>query len=115
MKTILIVMILLGLDLSADYVQKTIVVCASEKTFTEVLEYSKDHVMEKGGLDIELWLMNHECKIIDKKTEIEVLDYTGKTMEFLKLKLKKTGEIVYSRKHGVQIEQPGQKNVIYKF
>ena len=60
MKTILIVMILLGLDLSADYVQKTIVVCASDKTLAEVLEYSKDHMIEKGGLEIELWLMNRE-------------------------------------------------------
>jgi len=115
LKYILIIMIMLGLDLSADYVKKTIAVCASEGMMRELSEYSKEHLVEKGGLEVELWLMKHECKLIDKNTAIEVLDYRGKRTDILKLKLRRSGEVVYTLNRGVQIEQPGQKNVIYKF
>ena len=115
MRHILILTVLLGLSLHADFVKKTIAVCALEETVAELKEYSKEHVVEKGGLELELWLLNHDCKVIDKKTAIEVLDYTGKKTEVLKLMLKKTGEVVYTQNKGIEIEQPGQKNVIYKF
>ena len=40
---------------------------------------------------------------------------TGKNKEILKIRLKKTEEVVFGRSKGIEIEQPGQKNVIYKF
>ncbi|PHR59434.1 MAG: hypothetical protein COA44_00380 [Arcobacter sp.] len=115
MKHILLLSILLALSLEADYVKKTIGVCSSQETLLELNEYSKTHLLEKGGLELELWLMSHDCKIIDKNTQVEVLDYTGKKTEILKVLLKKTGDIVYTLNKGIQIEQPGQDNIIYKF
>lgn len=115
MKITLLLSILLALSLQADYVKKTIGVCSSAETLLELEKYSKTHILEKGGLELEMWMMSHDCKIIDKKTKIEVLDYTGKRTEVLKVLLKKTGDIVYTLNKGIQIEQPGQKNVIYKF
>lgn len=115
MKYILILTILLGLNLHADYIKKTIAACKAESTIVELQEYAKKHKIEKGDLELELWLMNHECQIIDKKTKIEVLGYTGKKSDVVKLLLKETRDVLYTHTKGVQIEQPGQKNVIYKF
>lgn len=117
MKSIMILVVLFGLGLHADRVKKTVTVCSEEATITELREYAKTHSIDKvkGGVELELWLMSHNCKIIDNKTEIEVLDYTGKKNQILKIRLKKTGDIVYGMNKGIQIEQPGQKNVIYKF
>jgi len=115
MRYTLLFTILLSLSLQADYVKKTIGVCSSEETLLELQEYAKEHMLEKGGLELEMWLMSHDCKIIDKHTKIEVLDYTGKRTEVLKVLLKKSGDIVYTINKGIQIEQPGQKNILYKF
>jgi len=115
MKYGLMIMIVLGLGLQADYVKKTIAVCSNESAVEDLRKHSKDHLVEKGGLELELWLMNHDCKIIDKKTKITVLDYNGKKEYLLKVKLDKTGEVVYTLNKGIQVEQPGQKNVIFKF
>ena len=115
MKYALLLTLLLGLNVQADYIKKTIGACKEKATVLELKDYTKEHALEKGGLELELWLMNHECTVLDKKTQIEVLDYTGKKEEVLKILLKKTGDIVYSLNKGIQIEQPGQKNVIYKF
>ena len=115
MKYTLILTILLGLNLNADYIKKTIAACAAEETISELQAYASEHKIEKGDLDLELWLMNHECQIIDKKTKIEVLGYTGEKSDVIKLLLKETGNIVFAPNKGVQIEQPGQKNIIYKF
>ena len=65
--------------------------------------------------EIEHWIMKNDCKVIDKNTQIEVLDYTGKKKVVLKVKLKESGEIMYALSKAIQIEQPGQKNVIHKF
>ena len=115
MRFALILMILLGLELSADRVKKTMSVCSEEATVLELMEYKEAKKMSEDGLNLELWLMSHNCKIIDKKTEVEVLDYTGKKKEIVKIMLKKTGEVVYGLSKAIEIEQPGQKNVIYKF
>ena len=114
MKTILILTLLLTY-IQADYIKKTIGVCKSKERMADLKTYAKEHILEKGGLEVELWLLNHECKIIDKNTKIDVLDYKGEEQEILKLRLKDSGEVVYSFNKGVQIEQPGQKNIIYKF
>ena len=115
MRYTLLLTLFLGLSLQADYVKKTIGACSSVEALLELQEYKKEHVLEKGGLELEMCLMSHDCKIIDKKTQIEVLDYTGKKTEVLKIMLKKSGDVVYTINKGIQIEQPGQKNVIYKF
>lgn len=115
MKYTLLLSILLTLSLQADYVKKTIGACSSEETLRDLEAYTKDHMLEKGGLELEMWLMGHNCRILDKKTNVEVLDYTGKRTEVLKVLLKKTGDIVYTINKGIQIEQPGQKNILYKF
>jgi len=108
-------MVLFGPDLFADRVKETAAVCMSAETIAELREYRDVQKHAKDSLDMELWLMKHDCKIIDKKTEIEVLDYTGKKKDVVKIQLKKTGEVVYGLSKAIQIEQPGQKNVIYKF
>jgi len=115
MRYLLIIMVLFGLDLFADRVKETAAVCMSSETIAELREYRDVQKHAKDSLDMELWLMKHDCKIIDKKTEIEVLDYTGKKKDIVKIQLKKTGEVVYGLSKAIQIEQPGQKNVIYKF
>ncbi|HIC43924.1 MAG TPA: hypothetical protein EYO73_06425 [Sulfurimonas sp.] len=115
MKAILFLSILLTLGVHADYVKKTIGVCSSEETLIELKTYSKTHILEKGGIELEMWMMAHNCKIIDKNTKIQILDYTGKNSEVLKVLLKQTGDIVYTTNKGIQIEQPGQDNIIYKF
>jgi hypothetical protein len=115
LKYILIVTILLGLNLNADYIKQTIAACNAEETVAQLQEYAKKHKIEKGDLELELWLMKHECQILDKKTKIEVLEYTGKKKEHVKLLLKESGDIVFAHHKGIQIEQPGQKNIIYKF
>jgi len=115
MKFILLTSLLFTLTLQADYVKKTVGACASEEMFLELQEYSKEHVLEKGGLELEMWLMGHNCQVLTKKTAVEVLDYTGKKEEVLKVLLKKTGDVVYTTNKGIQIEQPGQKNILYKF
>jgi len=115
MRYILAIMLILSLDLSADYVKKTMAVCDEE---TSVLDLAnKVEVQEnlKDGLEMEMWLMSHNCKLIDNNTEIKVLDYTGKKTGVIKLKLVKTGEIVFGPGKAVQIEQPGDKNTILKF
>ncbi len=115
MKTIWIVMILLGMDLYADRVKETAAVCSSAETMGQLREYREEKKLKNDSMDMELWLISHDCKIIDSKTEIEVLDYTGKTKEIVKIMLKKTGEVVFGLSKAIQIEQPGQKNIIYKF
>ena len=115
MRFIAVLVVLFALGLQADRVIKTAVVCTSAETVTQLKEYRKAHQGQKDGFDMELWLMSHDCKVIDKKTEIEVLDYTGKQREIVKIQLKKTGEVVFGLSKAIQIEQPGQKNVIYKF
>lgn len=115
MRFIAVLVVLFALGLHADRVKKTLAVCASEKSVVELAEYSKVHPVEEDALGMGLWLMKHDCKIIDNKTEIEVLDYTGKKKEIVKIRLKKTGDVVFGQSKGIQIEQPGQKNVIYKF
>jgi len=115
MRFVLILMMLFAIELSADRVKETMTVCAEESTVYELREYTEAKKMSEDSLNLELWLMGHECKIIDKKTEIEVLDYTGKKKEVVKIKLKKTGEVVFGLSKAIEIEQPGQKNVIYKF
>jgi hypothetical protein len=115
MKYILVIVLILGLNVSADYVKKTVAVCADAKTVEELHQYAQVHATDKDGLELELWLMSHNCKIIDKNTKIKVLEYTGKYKGVLKIKLKKTGEVVYGLNKGIQIEQPGQKNIILKF
>jgi hypothetical protein len=104
-----------GINLCADRVKETAAVCMSAETIAELREYRDVQKHPKDSLDMELWLMKHDCKIIDKKTEIEVLDYTGKKKDIVKIQLKETGEVVYGLSKAIQIEQPGQKNVIYKF
>ncbi len=115
MKYIGIISLLLGLELSADYVKKTIAVCSDKDKVFELREFAKKENIDKGGVEVELWLMNHECRVIDNKTRIEVLEYKGKEQEVLKLLLKDSGDIVYAPNRGIQIEQPGQKDIIYKF
>ena len=115
MKFLVVLVVIFGLGLHADRVKKTSTVCTSLESVVQLVEYTKVHPVSEDALGMELWLMNHECKIIDSKTEIEVLDYTGKKQEILKMRLKKTGEVVFGLSKGIQIEQPGQKNVIYKF
>jgi hypothetical protein len=108
-------MVFFGMNLLADRVKETAAVCMSAETIAELREYRDVQKHVKDSLDMELWLMSHDCKVIDKKTEIEVLDYTSKQKEIVKIQLKKTGEVVYGLSKAIQIEQPGQKNVIYKF
>ena len=115
MRFALILMVLLGSVIWADRVKKTMSVCTEESTVHELMEYTEAKKMSEDGLSLELWLMGHGCKIIDSKTAIEVLDYTGKKKEVVKIKLKKTGEVVFGLSKAIEIEQPGQKNVIYKF
>lgn len=115
MKYFLIIMIFFGMDLFADRVKETAAVCKTAETIAELREYRDVQKHAKDGLDMELWLMGHDCKVIDNKTEIEVLDYTGKQKDIVKMQLKDTGEVVYGLSKAIQIEQPGQKNVIYKF
>ncbi len=115
MKYILAILLMLNLSLSADYVKKTTAVCDAEETIYELDQKSEAKEVVKDGLEMEMWLMSHNCKVIDKNTEISVLDYTGKVQGVLKIKLVKTGEIVYVPGKAVQIEQPGDKNTIYKF
>jgi len=114
MRTILLLTLLLTFA-QADYIKKTIGVCHSKESMKDLKEYAKKHILEKGGLEVELWLLKHDCKIIDKNTKIDVLDYTGKQQEILKLRLKASNEIVYAFNKGIQVEQPGEKNIIYKF
>lgn len=109
------IMLMLSLNVSADYVKKTTAVCQDEKTILELSEKFVAEDVAKDALEMEMWLMGHNCKIIDKKTAIEVLDYTGKNTGVIKIKLKKSGAIVYGKGKGVQIEQPGNKNIIHKF
>jgi hypothetical protein len=104
-----------GMGLFADRVKETAAVCSSAETMAQLREYREAKKLTNDSMDMELWLMGHNCKIIDKNTEIEVLDYTGKTKDILKIQLKKTGEVVYGLSKAIQIEQPGQKNIIYKF
>ena len=108
-------MILLGMDLCADRVKETAAVCSSAETMAQLREYREAQKVTNDSMDMELWLMSHDCKVIDKKTEIEVLDYTGKKKDILKIQLKKSGEVVFGLSKAIQIEKPGQKNVIYKF
>ena len=115
MKFILMFMMVLTLNLSADYVKKTMAVCADEDTMLELLVILDKKEVDTDALEQEMWLMSHNCQIIDKKTAIEVLDYTGKKTGIIKIKLKKKGEIVYGTGKAVQIEQPGDKNIILKF
>ena len=115
MKYILAIMLMLSLNVSADYVKKTMAVCDEEETVLELSSIAESERMAKNGLNAELWLMSHNCKVIDKKTEITVLDYTGKKTGVIKIKLVKTGEVVFGQGKNVQIEQPGDKNTIYKF
>ena len=115
MKYIAMLTILLTAGLYADYVKKTMAVCDEVQTVIELQEYRDTHKASKDAVEIELWLMSHNCRIIDRKTAIEVLDYTGKRENVLKIKLKATGAVVYGLNKGIQIEQPGQKNVIMKF
>ena len=115
MRYFLIIMVFFGINLFADRVIETAAVCTSAEMIAELREYRDVQKHAKDGLDMELWLMNHDCKVIDKKTEIEVLDYTGKKKEIVKIQLKKTGEVVFGLSKAIQVEQPGQKNVIYKF
>ena len=115
MRYFLIIMVFFGMDLFADRVKETAAVCSSAETMSQLREHREANKDQKNGFDMELWLMSHDCKVIDKKTEIEVLDYTGKQKGIVKIQLKKTGEVVYGFSKAIQIEQPGQKNVIYKF
>ncbi len=115
MRYILAIMLILSLNVSADYVKKTMVICDEEKTVFELDTKVEAEEMRKDGVDMELWLMSHNCKVIDKNTEIKVLDYTGKKTGVIKLKLIKTGEIVFGPGKAVEIEQPGNKNIILKF
>jgi len=114
MKKILL-SLLLSLSLQADYIKETIGVCSEKEKLMELKEYTKEHLLQKGGLELEIWLISHNCKVLDKKVKIEVLDYTGKKEEILKVLLSKTKEVVYAHSTGIQIEQPGQKDIIYKF
>lgn len=115
MKYFLMIIVFFAMTLFADRVKETAAVCTSAETIAELREYRDVQKHAKDSLDLELWLMKHDCKVIDKNTEIEVLDYTGKRKEILKIQLKRTGEVVYALSKAIQIEQPGQKNVIYKF
>ncbi len=115
MRFALIFIVFFGVELMADRVKKTMTVCSEEATVNELTEYTEAKKMAEDGLNLELWLMGHNCKVIDNKTQIEVLDYTGKKKEIVKIKLKQSGEIVYGLSKAIEIEQPGQKNIIYKF
>jgi len=115
MKYILAIMLMLSVNVYADYVKKTMAVCVEEKAILELDDHVEVKEIAKDGLELEMWLMSHNCKIIDKKTEITVLDYTGKKTGILKIKLVKTGEVVFGQGKSVEIEQPGNKNIIHKF
>lgn len=112
MRYVFVLAILLGINLSADYVKKTMAVCDEEATILELAQYSEANEAAKDAMQMEMWLTGHNCRIIDRKTEIEVLDYTGKITGIIKIKLKKSGDVVYGRGASVEIEQPGQKNII---
>ncbi|MDF1882081.1 hypothetical protein JHD50_12360 [Sulfurimonas sp. MAG313] len=115
MKYLLILTILCVLNLQADYVKKTTAVCKTKQMVIDLREYSGASLEAKDPLELELWLLSHECKIITKKVAIEVLDYTGKEIEVIKIRLKKSGEVVYTYGQAIQIEQHGQNDIIYKF
>jgi len=115
MKYILAIMLMLSLNVSADYVKKTMAVCDEEETVYALDSKFDAEKVKKDGVEMEMWLMSHNCKVIDKKTEITVLNYTGKKTGVVKIKLVKTGEVVFGQGKNVQIEQPGDKNTIYKF
>ena len=108
-------MLTLSLNLSADYVKNTMAVCPDEETVLDLIHEYDIGDVAGDALKLEMWLMGHGCKIIDKKTGIEVLDYTGKKTGIIKMKLKKEGDIVFGQGKDVQIEQSGDKNTIYKF
>jgi len=115
MKYILVIMLMLSLNVSADYVKNTMAVCPDEETVLDMIHEYQVHDVSGDAFELEMWLMGHNCKIIDNKTPIEVLDYTGKKIGIIKLKLKKDGDIVFGQGKDVQIEQSGDKNTIYKF
>jgi len=112
MKYTLTLLLLLGLSLNADYVKKTTAVCDDADTLLELAELSKQENMAAGSLELEMWLTGHNCKIIDRKTSVEILDYTGKATGIIKVKLKEENDVVYGLGKAFQIEQPGQKNII---
>ncbi len=110
-----LLILLLTLTLQADYVKETVGACKDEATLSKLEAYSTQHALKEGGVELELLLIKNNCILIDKRTKIEVLDYTGKQEGILKLVLKETGEIYFSYNKGIQIEQPGQDNLIYIF
>ncbi len=115
MKKLIALLLIVSFELCADYVKKTIAVCSDRETAAQLSEYAKKANLDKGGLEVELWLMQHDCQVIDKKTKIEVLEYSGKEQPILKLLLKDSGDVVFTMNKGIQIEQPGDKDIIYKF
>ena len=115
MKYLFVMMFLVGTSVYADYVKNTMAVCPDEETVLELINEYEIGDVSGDALKLEMWLMGHNCKIIDNKTGIEVLDYTGKKTGIIKLKLKKEGDIVFGQGKDVQIEQSGDKNTIYRF
>ena len=108
-------MVLLGVSLSADYVKSTMAVCPDEDTVLELIHEYEVNDVKADAMKLEMWLMGHNCKIIDNKTPIQVLNYTGKKTGIIKMKLKTEGDIVFGQGKDVHIEQSGDKNTIYKF
>jgi hypothetical protein len=115
MKLSLIFILLLGVNVYADYVKKTVAACSEAKTLNWFHSDPELAVLQQDAIAMELWLIKHDCKVIDRKTAIKVLDYVGKKKIMLKISLTKSGEIMYVLSKDVQIEQPGQDNIIHKF
>lgn len=96
----------LGSLLFADKVMVETIACPELSIIKNSAQYSDDIMA------LNQYAIANDCKFSSSVDAIEAIDYdpaTDKTL-FIKILVKRSGDILYAKRHHLLIEQPGKKN-----
>jgi len=105
----LFILLALFLVLNADKINKKTLACP------DIDKLKKAPVHEGADpLDLNMYIIANDCKIISKDTEIEATGYDPRnsTEIYQKIIDKKSGKTFYILRSSIFVEQGGKKNIL---
>ena len=106
---ILFLFSLLTSFLLADYVKGETLACPSISTLKNA-----EYETEGDFVKVNLYAIKNNCYILNRSDSIQAIgfDVASEQNLIIKIKYNKTSQILYIQRKAVQIEQPGNKNII---
>ena len=100
--------LLITSTLIADQVKVESLACPELKTLNQALSIDSNDYLE-----LNLFAIKHSCLILNRKTQVQVIDYdVNSRSRFIKIQDKKSLQELYVLRKNITIEQPGDNNTI---